>query len=47
MTLSARRDRHIGFQPAQRCGFRDVDVTRRALRDVLLLLTTAIVYELR
>src|SRR5690348_12641339 len=47
MTLGARRDRHIRFQPAQRSGFRDVDVTRRTFRDVLFLLTTTIVYELR
>ena len=46
MTLGARRDRHIGFQTAQRCGFGDVDVTGRTFRDMLLLLTSAIVYEL-
>jgi len=47
MTLSTRSDRYIRFQPAQRGCFRDVDVTRRTFRDVLFLLTTAIVYKLR
>ena len=47
MTLCARGDRHIGFQASQRCGFCDVDMARRALRNVLLLLTTTIVHELR
>ena len=42
MTLSARRYRNVRFQPAQRCRLGDVDVTRCALGDVLLLLTTAI-----
>ena len=47
MTLRTRRDRHIGFQTEQQCGFGDVDVTGRTLRDVLFLLAAAIVYELR
>ena len=46
MTLGARRDRHIGFQTAQRCGFGDVDVAGRTFRDMLFLLTPTIVYEL-
>src|ERR1041384_8212187 len=47
MTLRTRRDRHIRFQPAQRRGLRDVDMARRAFRDVLLLLAATIVDELR
>ena len=47
MTLGTRRDRHIRLQPAQRCGFRDVDVARRALRHVLFLLTATFMNELR
>jgi len=47
MTLRTRRDRHIRFQPAQRYGFGDIDVTGRTLGDVLFLLATPIVYELR
>src|ERR1051326_13985 len=47
MTLGTRRDRHIRLQPAQRGGFGDVDVTGHTLADVLFLLTTAIVLELR
>jgi hypothetical protein len=47
MTLSTRCDLNIRLQPAERCGFRDVDMARRALGDVLLLLAATIVYELR
>ena len=47
MTLSARRNRHVRFEPAQCRGLRDVDVACRALRNVIFLLTPAIVYELR
>lgn len=47
MTLGTRRDRHIRLQPTQRRGLRDVDVTRRTFRDVLFLLATTVMYELR
>ena len=47
VTLSTRRYRHIRFQTTQGRRFRDVDMTRRALRDVFLLLATAVVNELR
>ncbi len=47
MAFGARGDRHIGFQATQRRGFRDVDVARRTLPDVLFLLTPTIMYELR
>ena len=46
MTLSARRYRHVRFQTSKCCGFGDVDMARRALRNVLLLLAAAVVYEL-
>ena len=47
MTLSASRDRNVGLQSPQRRGFGDVDMTSRALRDVLFLLAAAVVHELR
>ena len=47
MTFGARRDRNVRFQTSERRGFRDVDMARRALRDVLFLLTAAFVNELR
>ena len=47
VTLSARCYRHIRLQTTQRSGSRDVDMTGRALRDVLFLLAAAVVYELR
>lgn len=46
MTLGARRDRHIRFQPSQRRSLCDVDMTRRALGDVLLSLATAFMHVL-
>lgn len=46
VTLSATRDRHVGLQSSKRCGFGDVDMTRRALGNVLFLLTTTFVHEL-
>ena len=45
VTLSARRNRNIGFEASQRRGFRDVDVARRTLLDVILFLTAALVNE--
>ena len=45
MTGRACRDRHVGRQPAQTRGPRDVDVTRGAFHHVLAL--TAFVTELR
>ena len=47
MTFGARGDRNVGFQATERCGFRDVYMARRALRDVLFLLTAAFVNVLR
>ena len=47
MTFSTSRDWNVRLQTSQRCGFGDVDMTRRALRDVLFLLAAAFVYELR
>jgi hypothetical protein len=47
VTFGARRDRNVGFQTTQRLGFRDVDMARRTLGDVLFLLTAAFVNELR
>ena len=47
MTLCARGDWNVRFQASERRGFRDVDVARRTLRDVLFLLTTTFVNELR
>ena len=46
VTLSARRYRHIRLQATQRSSFRNVDMTRRTLEDVLLLLAAAVVNEL-
>ena len=45
VTFGARRDWNVGFQTPQRRGFRDVDMARRTLRDVLF--PTAFVNELR
>lgn len=47
VTLSTRRYRYIRLQATQRRSFRDVDMTRRALRDVLFFLAAAVVNELR
>ena len=47
MTLGAGSDWNIRLQAAQRSGFGDVDMTGRTFRDVRLLLTAAVVYELR
>lgn len=47
VTFSTCGDRNVRLQASKRCGFRDVDMARRALRDVLLLLTAAVVNELR
>ena len=47
VTLSTRRYRDIRLQAAQRRSFRNVDMTSRALVDVLFLLAAAVVYELR
>lgn len=47
MTLGTGSDRHIRFQPTQRRGLRDIDMARRAFRDVLFLLAAAVVDKLR
>ena len=47
VTFGARCDRHIWLQPTERYSFGDVDVARRTLRYVLLLVTATIVNELR
>ena len=47
MTFGARRDGYVRLQASERRGFRDVDVARRTLCNVLLLLTAAFVKELR
>ena len=46
VTLSATCDRDVGLQSSKRCSFGDVDMTRGALCDVLLLFTTTLVHEL-
>ena len=47
MTFGARRDGYVRLQAAEGRGFCDMDMAGRALRDVLFLLTTAFVNELR
>ena len=45
VTLSARRDRHVGLETSQRLRFCNVDMTGSAFGDVVLL-STAVVPEL-
>lgn len=47
VTLSTRCYRNIRLQATQRCRLRDVDMTRRAFRDVLFFLAAAVVNVLR
>ena len=47
VTLSTRRYRNIRLQATQRRSFGDVDMTGRALRNVLFFLAAALVNELR
>ena len=47
VTFGARRDGNVRLQASERCWFRDVNMARRTLCDVLFLLSAAFVNKLR